>query len=191
MAIGQVRTISGTVTQNGQPVSNVSVFQEGSTEVTITNSSGKYQIQVAGNNPVLIFKHPDYAEQRLDIGTISTANIALSNRERQIEEVVLNAGYYKVKEKESTGNIAKVTAKEIANQPVTNVLSSIQGRVSGVNITQSTGVPGAGFDIQIRGKNSLRSAGNEPLYIIDGVPYGGRVNAQNSAAILPSGNISL
>ncbi|WP_185286796.1 SusC/RagA family TonB-linked outer membrane protein [Chryseobacterium indologenes] len=190
MAIGQVRTISGTVTQNGQPVSNVSVFQEGSTEVTITNSSGKYQIQVAGNNPVLIFKHPDYAEQRLDIGTISTANIALSNRERQIEEVVLNAGYYKVKEKESTGNIAKVTAKEIANQPVTNVLSSIQGRVSGVNITQSTGVPGAGFDIQIRGKNSLRSAGNEPLYIIDGVPYGGRVNAQNSAAILPSGNIS-
>lgn len=176
MAIGQMRTISGTVTQNGLPIGNVSIFQEGKNEVTITNSTGKYQIQVAGENPVLIFRHPDYFEQRSKVGAESTINIALSNREKEIEEVVLNAGYYKVRERESTGSISKVAAKDIENQPVNNVLSALQGRMTGVSITQNSGVAGGGFDIKIRGRNSLRSYsttgydGNKPLYIVDGVP---------------------
>lgn len=190
MAIGQMRTISGTVTQNGQPLNNVSVFQEGTSEVTVTNSSGKYQIQVAGQNPVLIFKHSDYSEQRLEIGTQSTVNVALSNREKEIEEVVLNAGYYKVKERESTGSIAKVTAKDIENHPVTNVLSAAQGRVSGVSISQNSGMPGGGYDVQIRGKNSLRAAGNSPLYVIDGIPIGSEVTSLYSGAVLPANSIN-
>lgn len=190
MAIGQQRSISGTVTENDRPLSDVSVFQEGSDKVTITSKNGSYQLSVSGKNPILIFRHPDYAQQRVLIGDKTLINVSLTEKIKGIEEVVLNAGYYKVKERESTGSISKVTAKDLANQPVNNVLSSIQGRVAGVNITQNSGVPGGGYDIQIRGKNSLRNAGNEALYIIDGVPYGGRVNAQNSAGILPSGNIS-
>lgn len=196
MAIGQMRTISGTVTNNGQPLNNVSVFQEGISELTVTNSSGKYQIQVSGQNPVLIFKHPDYAEGKMSVGNQSIINISLSSREKQIEEVVLNAGYYKVKEKESTGSIAKVTAKDIENQPVTNVLASIQGRMTGVNITQNSGVAGGGFDIQIRGRNSLRNIinsttdGNQPLYIIDGVALGGQLTSSFSVGILPLKSIS-
>ena len=190
MAIGQIRTISGTVTQNGQPLNNVSVFQEGTSEVTVTNSSGKYQIQVSGQNPVLIFKHSDYSEQRLEIGAQSTVNIILSNRVKEIEEVVLNAGYYKVKEKESTGSIAKVTAKDIENQPVGNVLSAVQGRMTGVNIVQNSGVPGGGFDIQIRGRNSLRTQGNNPLYIIDGVPVVSETPSRLSGTILPNSSIN-
>ncbi len=196
MAIGQMRTISGTVTNNGQPLNNVSVFQEGTSEVTVTSSSGKYQIQISGQNPVLIFKHPDYSEQRIEIGPQSIINVFLSNREKQIEEVILNAGYYKVKEKESTGSIAKVTAKDIENQPVTNVLSSVQGRMSGVNITQNGGVPGGGYQIQIRGRNSLRTTansgidGNQPLYIVDGMPIGGEISSQYSASAIPNGSIN-
>jgi len=191
MAMGQMRTISGTVTQNQNPLNNVSVFQEGSSEITVTNSSGKYQIQVSGENPVLIFKHPDYSEQRIEVGKQSTITISLNNKEKQIEEVVLNAGYYKVKEKESTGSIAKVSAKDIENQPVTNVLSSLQGRMAGVSITQNSSVPGGGFDVQIRGRSSLRSYattgydGNKPLYIVDGVPLP-QVNDFNTGM---SGNI--
>ncbi len=60
----------------------------------------------------------------------------------------------------------RVSAKEIENQPVTNVLSSVQGRMSGVSVTQNSGTPGGGFDIQIRGKNIIRREGNEPLYIM-------------------------
>jgi TonB-dependent starch-binding outer membrane protein SusC len=116
--------------------------------------------------------------------------------EKLIEEVTLNGGYYKVKDRERTGSIAKVTAKEIENQPVGNVLSAIQGRTAGVNITQGSGVPGGGYDIQIRGRNSLRSItnsdidGNQPLYVVDGVPIGGKVTSLYSGVALPGANIN-
>nr|WP_305050891.1 TonB-dependent receptor plug domain-containing protein [Elizabethkingia bruuniana] len=115
---------------------------------------------------------------------------------KTIEEVVLNAGYYKVKEKERTGSIAKVSAKEIENQPVANVLSAAQGRMAGVSITQNSGVPGGGFDIQIRGRNSLRTRsnsaidGSQPLYVIDGIPIGGSVVSPYSGTILPETSIN-
>lgn len=107
-----------------------------------------------------------------------------------IKEIVINAGYYAVKDKERTGSISKVTAKDIENQPVTNVLSTIQGRMAGVSITQNSGVPGGGFDIQIRGKNSLRTAGNAPLYIIDGVPMGSEMTSPYSGVVLPGASIN-
>lgn len=196
MAIGQMRTISGTVTQNGQPLSSVSVFQDGATAVTMTNASGKYQIQVSGQNPILIFKHADYPEKKINIGNLTSISVSMDRRERQIEEVVLNAGYYKVREKESTGSIAKVSAKDIANQPVTNVLSAAQGRLSGVNITQNSGVAGGGYQIEIRGRNSLRTIatsgvdGNQPLYVVDGVPIGGEVASQYSGSAIAGGSMN-
>ncbi|WP_367331089.1 SusC/RagA family TonB-linked outer membrane protein [Sphingobacterium multivorum] len=108
-----------------------------------------------------------------------------------IDEVILNAGYYKVSKKEQTGSIAKVSAKEIENQPISNVLAAAQGRMAGVSIVQSSGVPGSGFQVQIRGKNSLRSDGNNPLYIVDGVPIGNEVKTFGfTSAILPMSSIS-
>lgn len=108
-----------------------------------------------------------------------------------IEEVILNAGYYKVTKKEQTGSIAKIGAKEIENQPITNVLAAAQGRMAGVSIVQSSGVPGGGFQVQVRGKNSLRSDGNNPLYIVDGVPIGNEVKTSGfTSAILPMSSIS-
>src|SRR5690606_12986592 len=83
----------------------------------------------------------------------------------------INAGYYKVSDKEKTGSIVRVTAAEIENQPVSNPLAAMQGRMAGVNIVQNTGVPGGGFSVRIRGRNSIRADGSEPLYIVDGVPY--------------------
>ncbi|GEN73684.1 SusC/RagA family TonB-linked outer membrane protein [Chryseobacterium lathyri] len=177
-AIGQMREISGTVTENNLPVKGVSVFQQGSDTVALTNASGKYIVQVSGENPVLIFRHPDYGERRVSVKEKSILNVSLSltDKTTSVGEVVLNAGYYKVKERESTGSIARVTAKDIKNQPVNNVLSAIAGRMAGVDIVQNTGTPGGGFDVRIRGRNSLRTYqttgldGNSPLYVIDGVP---------------------
>ncbi|OPC66462.1 SusC/RagA family protein [Elizabethkingia bruuniana] len=133
-------------------------------------------------------------KQLTPITKIDTARF--DPKEKEIKEVVINAGYYNVKDKERTGSIAKVTAKEIENQPVSNVLSAVQGRVAGVSITQNSGVPGGGYDIQIRGKNSLRttvlsgSDGNQPLYIIDGVPITGAMASYFSGTILPAANIN-
>lgn len=118
-----------------------------------------------------------------------TSNTVYSTK--VIDEVVLNAGYYKVSKKEQTGSIVKVGAKEIENQPISNVLAAAQGRMAGVNIVQSSGVPGSGFQVQIRGKNSLRSDGNNPLYIVDGVPIGNEVKTFGfTSAILPMSSIS-
>ena len=189
VAIGQMRTITGTVSENNQPVKGVSVFQEGSDEVAVTNTAGIYRVQVSGENPVIIYRHPEYPERKINLGSRITVNISLG-KEKEIEEVVLNAGYYKVKDKERTGSIAKVSSKDIENQPVTNVLSAAQGRMSGVSITQNSGVPGGGFDIQIRGKNSIRREGNEPLYIIDGVPILSETPSLYSASILPYASIN-
>ena len=189
VAIGQMRTITGTVSENNQPVKGVSVFQEGSEEVAVTNAAGVYRVQVSGENPVIIYRHPDYPERKITLGSRITVNISLG-KEKEIEEVVLNAGYYKVKNKERTGSIAKISAKDIENQPVTNVLASAQGRMSGVSITQNSGTPGGGFDIQIRGKNSIRREGNEPLYIIDGVPQASETPSLYSNRILPWSSIN-
>lgn len=189
VAIGQMRTITGSVTENSQPVKGVSVFQEGSNEVAVTNALGVYRVQVSGENPVIIYRHPDYPERKITLGSRITVNISLG-KEKEIEEVVLNAGYYKVKNKERTGSIAKISAKDIENQPVTNVLASAQGRMSGVSITQNSGTPGGGFDIQIRGKNSIRREGNEPLYIIDGVPQASETPSLYSNRILPWSSIN-
>ncbi|KUJ56240.1 MULTISPECIES: SusC/RagA family TonB-linked outer membrane protein [Chryseobacterium] len=201
LAIGQIRNVKGIVTENlnNKPLSGVSVFQEGSDVVTMSSSSGVYNVQVSGENPVLVFRHPDYPDRKIPIGNRVSVDVSLdkdNGKEKQIEEVILNAGYYKVAERESTGSISRITAKEIENQPVNNVLQSAQGRMAGVSITQNSGVPGGGYDIQIRGRNSLRNKnnseidGNQPLYVIDGIPFGSEMSSQYSASVLPGRSIN-
>ncbi|WP_343686104.1 SusC/RagA family TonB-linked outer membrane protein [Chryseobacterium gleum] len=211
-AIGQVREISGTVTGKFGALRGVSVFQEGKDQIVLTGDSGRYQINVSGKSPVLVFRYEEYPVKRVDVGAIGkrddggpgVLNVVLGkgpgglNKASDtigpavtgIGEIVLNAGYYKVRDKERTGSIAKVSAKDIGNQPVLNVLSAAQGRVAGVNIVQNSGMPGGGYDIQIRGKNSLRALGNNPLYVVDGVPVGGEMASQFSGAVLPASSIN-
>ncbi|MCD9855771.1 SusC/RagA family TonB-linked outer membrane protein [Epilithonimonas sp. JDS] len=189
----QTRTISGTVTSSNKPLVGVTISQQGSDQVTTTSENGTYTLKVSAENPILVFRHADYSEERIRANNQKVINISLKENVKGIEEVILNAGYYKVKDKESTGSIARVSAKDIENQPVNNVLSAIQGRMPGVSITQNSGTAGSGFDVKIRGRNSLRSYattgydGNKPLYIVDGVPLP-QVNDFNSgmsASVLP------
>lgn len=192
----QTRVLTGIVNDGTKPLSGVTVSQEDSGQATVTTSTGAFSLLVTGNHPVLVFRHPEYSERKITADGKSTFTVSLTEKVKSIEEVVLNAGYYNVKARESTGSIAKVTAKEIENQPVTNVLSAIQGRMAGVSITQSSGVPGGGFDVQIRGRNSLRNLvnsltdGNMPLYIVDGVPWAVQLYSSYSGTLLPARSIS-
>jgi len=196
IAQAQDRTITGTVTDGAQPLSGVAVQQAGYPTATITSEKGNYTLRLTGADPILIFRHPEYGEKRISAGKSQVINITLSAKINSIEEVVLNAGYYQVKAKENTGSIAKVSSKELENQPVSNVLSALQGRMAGVSIIQNSGIAGGGFDVQIRGKNSLRTYdvsgydGNTPLYIIDGVPVPSLNEYKSglSNAVLPYGD---
>ncbi|WP_146897071.1 SusC/RagA family TonB-linked outer membrane protein, partial [Chryseobacterium lathyri] len=157
----------------------------------LTVAGVSFHAQVQSNSDTISRKNtPGASVLRKKTDTLSPSNKPPSEKVSSIEEVVLNAGYYKVKDKERTGSIAKVSAKDLENQPVANVLSTIQGRMSGVSITQNTGTPGGGFDIQIRGKNSIRREGNEPLYIIDGVPQASETPSLYSNKILPWSSIN-
>lgn len=143
---------------------------QGDKSTTVTDEKGQFSI-AAEEGDVLEFSFMGYKTYSLIVGSNAQVSVIMEVDAEALQEVTVNAGYYKVKEKELTGSISKMTAKEIEIQPVTNVLAAMQGRMAGVYITQTTGVPGGDFAIQIRGQNSLRAGGNNPLYIIDGVPY--------------------
>jgi TonB-linked SusC/RagA family outer membrane protein len=164
------QTISGIVSDSSGPLPGVTVIVKGTTRSAISDVEGRFSI-VASINEVLVFSFMGYKEVEVVVGNQNVLGITLEEDATQLEELEINAGYYSVKKKESTGNIARISAKDIEKQPVTNVLASIQGRMAGVDIIQDGGSPGGSFQIRIRGINSLRRDGNQPLYIIDGVPY--------------------
>ncbi|MUV04608.1 SusC/RagA family TonB-linked outer membrane protein [Flavobacterium rakeshii] len=163
------QTISGTVSDTSGPLPGVSVLVKNSGISTISDVNGNFQLRAAIGD-TLVFSFIGYKEVTR-VATSPVMAVVLQEDAAQLQELVINAGYYSVKDKERTGSIARITAADIEKQPVSNVLATMQGRMAGVNITQKTGVPGGGFDILIRGQNSLRGEGNSPMYIIDGVPY--------------------
>lgn len=186
-SLRQQSQISGIITDGTNPLPGVTISIKGkATAGTISDFNGQYKI-TASPTDILVFSFMGFVTITEPIDGRKTINIQLQEDATQLQEVRINAGYYSVKESEFTGSIAKITSKDIETQPVTNVLAAMQGRMAGVDITQQTGAPGGGFDIRIRGLNSLRSTGNAPLYIIDGVPFSSdAIGDRQTSTSLPS-----
>lgn len=162
--------ITGIVTDSNVALPGVTITVKGTAVSTIADSNGKYSVLARGND-VLVFSYIGFKTEEVAVDGRTSVNVSMTDDATTLKEVTINAGYYTVKDKERTGSIAKITSKDIEKQPVTNVLATMQGRMAGVDVIQDGGTPGGGFQIKIRGLNSLRSDGNSPLYIIDGVPY--------------------
>jgi len=178
--------VSGTVTDINGELPGVSIIVQGKTTGTVSNLNGFYTIEVTVKD-TLIFSYLGYKTKVVQVNGRSQINVQLQEDLTTLQEVHINAGYYAVKESERTGSISKITSSAIEKQPVSDALATMQGRMAGVNITQTTGVPGGGFDIQIRGQNSLRANGNSPLYIINGVPYASDpIGTGINSAVLPT-----
>ncbi|MDT0642178.1 SusC/RagA family TonB-linked outer membrane protein [Zunongwangia sp. F363] len=176
----QQQQITGTVTgEDNLPLPGVTVSVKGEARGTVTSFEGEYSI-TAGQGETLVFSFLGYKKQEIPVGNQTRINVQLEEDVDALDAVKINAGYYNTTRRESTGNISRVTAEEIENQPVISPIQALQGRMAGVEVTEQNGVPGAAPTIRIRGQNSLRSTrndnGNLPLYIIDGVPV-------NSAAV--------
>nr|WP_170164495.1 SusC/RagA family TonB-linked outer membrane protein [Sinomicrobium pectinilyticum] len=173
--------INGTVSDVQGPMPGVSIYIKDSDRGTFSGADGTYQIMAAPTD-ILVFSYIGYRTVERTVGSQTILNIELQEDVTELNEVVLNAGYYKTTEKTRTGSIAKVTAEEIEHQPVISPLMALQGRVAGLEITPTSGAPGIAPKIRIRGQNSLRilesgktvpgvlTEGNYPLYIIDGIP---------------------
>ncbi len=179
-------TITGRVTGGSPPeaLAGVNVIIRGTTVGTTTDASGYYTIQGDDNN-VLIFSFIGFQTYETQISGRSTIDVVLVEDSKNLKEVVVNAGYWEVETKVQTGNISRLTASQIETQPVTNALQAMQGRLAGVQVTTQSGIPGDGVVVQVRGINSLRGIGaNEPLYIVDGVPFSSQTLSFGSAGTI-------
>lgn len=182
----QPTKITGTVTDANGALPGVTITVKGTLQSTLSDSNGNYTIATDAN-ATLVFSFIGLKTTEVPVNGQTVQNVLMTEDATTLREVTVNAGYYTVTDKERTGSIAKISSKDIEKQPVSNMLAAMQGRMAGVNIAQTTGVPGGGFAIQIRGQNSLRAEGNSPLYLIDGVPYSTEAIGQSvSTVVLPS-----
>ncbi|GEM52731.1 SusC/RagA family TonB-linked outer membrane protein [Empedobacter brevis NBRC 14943 = ATCC 43319] len=162
-------SITGTVSDSIGPIADVLVSVKATGVYVITDENGNYAIE-ASPGDILVFSNPGYDTLEIPVGNKTVVNARMQQNITDLKEVIVNAGYYKVKEQERTGSISKITAEEIGNQPVNSPLDALIGRMTGVDIIPNSGLAGSGFQVRVRGQNSI-AAGNEPLYIVDGVPY--------------------
>ena len=184
------KTISGIITDTNGPLSGVNVLVKNTSRGSISDLEGRYALTATAND-TLVVTYLGYKPQEVAVGSNSIMNVVMQTDATALDAVVINAGYYKVSDKEKTGSISRITQEDMAGQIVQNPIAALQGRISGLQVVQNSGSAGSGFKVQLRGKNSL-TAGNQPLYIIDGIPFSadGMGTPNVSGTILPGADYS-
>ncbi|GLB48044.1 SusC/RagA family TonB-linked outer membrane protein [Neptunitalea lumnitzerae] len=164
------RTITGTIVEEGTniPLPGVNVIEKGTSNGTSTDFDGNFSITVSSNDAILEISYIGFTPQEYSTEGITTLDIVLVPNTEALDEVVV-VGYGTQKKSDLTGAIGSVDAEAITERNMTNPLEALQGNVAGVQISNSTGRIGDGFNISIRGNGSLGN-GNSPLFVVDGVP---------------------
>ena len=182
--------IRGKVTdESGTPLPGASVLVKGIAVGAVTDKDGNYVLEAPDEATTLVFSFIGYITEEVEIAGRSVIDLSMLPDIQSLQEVeVVSTGYYEVEQRLNPGNIVKLDAQTIEQQPISNPLQALQGRLTGVNIIQSSGVPGSAFQIEIRGRNSLRENGSAPLYLVNGVPYPSQtLSNQGSISIGGSG----
>ena len=168
----QTTLIAYVVDELGKPMPGVNIRQKDlPTNGTTTDAKGRFSITVPDDQTALIFSYIGYETQELAAKYIPTgSNVTMKVAENNLQEVVVNKGYYFERKELSTGDETVVSSKEIEQQPVSDPIQALEGKVAGLYISQQSGMPGAYATVRINGQNSIAN-GNNPLYVIDGVPF--------------------
>jgi iron complex outermembrane receptor protein len=174
--------VSGTVSDASGPLPGASVLVKGTTKGAQTDFDGKFTIKNAGSNAVLVFSYIGLKSQEVNVAGRSNVNVTLKEDSAELKEVIV-IGYGSVKKKDATGAVDQLSSKSFDNVGAPNPADLLRGKVAGVQVTQSSGEPGAAASIRIRGNSSIRS-GNGPLIVVDGVPLdGGDVSPGNDIGL--------
>ena len=168
-ANAQQRQITGKITdsETGEGFPGVSVLEVGTSNGTVTDLNGNYSLSV-GSGARLSFSFIGYVTQEVEVGSRSVIDVPLALDVKQLQELVIT-GYTVDNRRETSGSISTVKPKDIAVIPTGNVEQSLAGRIAGVNVI-TNGQPGSTSQIRVRGFGAF--GGNEPLYVVDGVPVG-------------------
>ena len=192
----QTQQVSGRVTSAAEPngLPGVNVVVKGTTLGAITDLDGKFTIEVSPGSTI-VFSFVGYKPQEVLYNGEDTFDIILEEESKQLEEVVV-MGYASVQKRDITGSVSSIKTTNFQDISISGIDQALQGQAPGVQVTQSSGTPGGGIAVRIRGVTSI-GAGNTPLYIIDGIPvetgglsgrsFGGQND--NALALLNPGDI--
>jgi TonB-dependent starch-binding outer membrane protein SusC len=156
---------------DGQPMAGVNIIVKGTKKGTTTNGDGSFSIE-ASKGEIIIISSIGFNDKSITVSDENIGTVSLTLSESKLDEVQIIA-YGKTTKRLTTGNIVSVKAEDIARAPISNPLLAIAGRVPGVFIQQGSGLSTGGVNVTVQGKNSLGfdQEGNDPLYIVDGIPY--------------------
>ncbi|HEU5168676.1 MAG TPA: TonB-dependent receptor [Chitinophagaceae bacterium] len=168
--------VSGKVIdETGKPVSGATVTVKGTSIATATTTDGTFVLNIPSGNAVLIVTSIGIVEMEVGVNNRPEIAISTTSNTTSLQDVVV-IGYGTQKRKNVTGAVSSFNASNLQERPVLRVDQALVGQLAGVRVKQTTGTPGKGFSIQVRGSGSI-SGGNEPLYVIDGFPLA--VNSSN------------
>lgn len=185
-----VKTARGRIVdENGEPLPGVNIVEKGTTNGTVSDLDGNYSITLSGKSQILLFSFIGYQAQ--EMAASENLNVQMQAENKGLDEVVV-VGYGSQEKKDVTGAIATIEPKDFKQGITTSADNLLQGKMAGVRIINSSGEPGGGVDVQIRGLGSIRS-GSTPLFVVDGVPLsnndvtpsGGSVGFGSSSAKNP------
>ncbi|HVU84289.1 MAG TPA: SusC/RagA family TonB-linked outer membrane protein, partial [Puia sp.] len=179
--IAQNNLITGRITTgDGSPISGVSVTLKGSTTGTVTDAEGRFNIN-ASPKQVLVFSYVGYKTKEVTVREEKNLEIHLEASDNNLNSVVV-IGYGTQRKSDVTGAISSISEKSLKEVPVTDPAQMLQGRAAGVEVLNTGNKPGDGVSVRVRGRRSF-NAGNDPLYVIDGVPITGGLNDINPGDI--------
>lgn len=169
MLFGQQRSVEGRVTEisNNLPLAGVTVSVKESIKQTTTDAKGNYTL-TAEQGEVLLFRYVGMKPEERTIGSSRVINVVLERDSEELEDVVV-VGYGTQKRSDLTSSVSSVKGSQISSQALRSPLQALTGLAAGVEVMQNSGAPGSGLSVRVRGGNSL-IGGNEPLYVIDGLP---------------------
>ena len=168
--LAQGTRVTGRVTSDtdGQPIPGVNIVVKGTTLGVSSDANGNYNVAVPGPNTVLLFSSIGIVSQEVNVGNRVVVNVALKESINELAQVVVT-GYTTTQRKDITGSVTSISPDKFKDIPVTSFDQALQGQAAGVQVTQSSGTPGGGITVRVRGSTSI-SASNRPLFIVDGVP---------------------
>ncbi|MGS2762203.1 SusC/RagA family TonB-linked outer membrane protein [Sinomicrobium sp. M5D2P9] len=174
-------TISGTVSDAMGPLPGANILVKGTTNGTQSDFDGNYSLDNVGEDDILVISYVGFKTQEIPVNGRSTINITMSEDAQALDEVVI-IGYGETTRRDATGSVVSVKAEDFNKGVISAPEELIQGKSAGVQITSSSGEPGAGINIRIRGTSSVRS-NNNPLFVVDGIPLSGDNTSSGGADI--------
>jgi TonB-linked SusC/RagA family outer membrane protein len=165
----QSRIVTGKVTQaeDSEAIPGVSVVVKGTTSGVATDVNGNYSIPDVPERAILVFSYIGRQTQEVPVGNRAAINIQLEPTVTELTQVVVT-GYTSTQRRDITGSVATISSDKFKDIPVVGMDQALQGQVAGVQVTQSSGTPGGGITVRIRGATSV-NASNRPLFIVDGI----------------------